>query len=385
MNARLAPKWQRVSAWGGSVLCFLLLSTGCQSVDPSVELLESELRWLEDQLYLLDDQLEQKSAELESCRRYNQSLEAERIRGSSSSDSDDSGGIGSILRNRSDDDYDDSGYGDDSDASDDGRDADDDADDDEINLQPPQIDDGVEGMPNIEVTFPDEGAAVPPRLETDEHKAWPTEQYEDSSMSAGLNGGQLRVSQIVLNSRLTGGYDFDGQPGDEGLLVVIEPRDASGKYVPLPAPVSVEVFDENERIARWDFDISETTSKMRTTLLGRGIHLELPWPIQPPSNTQLRVVAKYDDFATRRELIAKRTVRVDLMPNAQRMFVGPAPLQLPSDRGVADSFATEPMNGLPVSVSSDPAVSGWTKRKSGGGFSAAKEPRGKTPEWSPMR
>ena len=27
----------------------------------------------------------------------------------------------------------------------------------------------------------------------------------------------IRVTRIVLNSRLTGGYDFDGKPGDEGL------------------------------------------------------------------------------------------------------------------------------------------------------------------------
>ena len=48
--------------------------TGCRSTDPSVDLLESELRWLEDRMYLMDEELEQKCAELDSCRRNHASL-----------------------------------------------------------------------------------------------------------------------------------------------------------------------------------------------------------------------------------------------------------------------------------------------------------------------
>lgn len=42
---------------------------GCTYRDPSVEILEGELRWMEDQLYLLEDELARTSVALNKCRR----------------------------------------------------------------------------------------------------------------------------------------------------------------------------------------------------------------------------------------------------------------------------------------------------------------------------
>ena len=57
------------------LLSFCAVVCGCRGPDPSIELLESELRWMEDQLYMLDDQLGQTCAQLEACRRENLSLQ----------------------------------------------------------------------------------------------------------------------------------------------------------------------------------------------------------------------------------------------------------------------------------------------------------------------
>ena len=45
--------------------------------DPTVELLESELRWMEDNLYQLDAQLEASKRQLDSTRRENAALRLE--------------------------------------------------------------------------------------------------------------------------------------------------------------------------------------------------------------------------------------------------------------------------------------------------------------------
>lgn len=45
------------------------LVTGCRYRDPSIDLLESELRWMEDQVYLLEDELTTRCAELAACRQ----------------------------------------------------------------------------------------------------------------------------------------------------------------------------------------------------------------------------------------------------------------------------------------------------------------------------
>ncbi|MCA9268373.1 MAG: hypothetical protein KDA41_07870 [Planctomycetales bacterium] len=44
-----------------------LAALGCRS-DPSVALMEAELRWMEDQYYLLESQYNEKCRELEHCR-----------------------------------------------------------------------------------------------------------------------------------------------------------------------------------------------------------------------------------------------------------------------------------------------------------------------------
>jgi hypothetical protein len=132
----------------------------------------------------------------------------------------------------------------------------------------------------------------------------------------------VHVARIILNSRLTGGYDFDGQPGDEGLLVVVEPQNNAGQYVPLPGDLTIDVFDPAKtgpeaRLARWQFDASETVPYLRQTLLGRGVHLQLPWPNQSPQSSRLRVVASYR-APTGTVLAAERDIRVDIVASQPR-------------------------------------------------------------------
>ena len=131
------------------------------------------------------------------------------------------------------------------------------------------------------------------RLRLHAKRAFPTEGTLTQQVPADVN-----VSRIVLNSRLTGGIDLDGQPGDDGLLVVIEPQNAAGHYLALPGDVSIDVIDPSRsgidgQIARWDFDATETTTRMKQTLLGRGIHLELPWPEDRPASARLKVQVRY--------------------------------------------------------------------------------------------
>jgi hypothetical protein len=106
-----------------------------------------------------------------------------------------------------------------------------------------------------------------------------------------------RVTHLFLNPALTGGSDFDGQPGDDGLLVVLEPRNEANQYIPAAGSVSVVVLDPNRvgdaaRIARWDFDAAELADKFDhgTT---RGLNLTLPWPATPPPGEKLHLFVRY--------------------------------------------------------------------------------------------
>jgi hypothetical protein len=97
---------------------------------------------------------------------------------------------------------------------------------------------------------------------------------------------------------MTGGSDLDGRAGDDGLSVVIEPRNAGDEYVPEAGAVSVVVLDPSKagdaaRVARWDFDLSTAREKLQTRRAVRGIQLQMSWPAAAPQAEKLQLFVRY--------------------------------------------------------------------------------------------
>ncbi|MDA1177799.1 MAG: hypothetical protein O2931_03280, partial [Planctomycetota bacterium] len=305
-----------------------LLCGGCRSrMDPSIDLLESELRWMEDQLYLLDDQLQEKCAQLASSHRENLTLRQEL--GRTSSQRNSAGLAQSPTTPRS---------------SSPGRQ------NENQRAKPPfmpkKLPEQRSPAPNIvphqnqeEPQEPDqipaEDELMPPNIElgspvdpsaTNQHESEPLPHRQASFLHelprlpetpVAATSDDVRVERIILNRRLTGGYDFDEQAGHEGLYLVVEPQDDQGAYLPNPAPLEVTVLDPkrtdtSSRVARWDFTAAETAAHMRQSLVGKGIHLQLPWPHQPPTHEELEVLATYHT-TDGRALEAKQVIRVRIL------------------------------------------------------------------------
>jgi hypothetical protein len=73
---------------------------------------------------------------------------------------------------------------------------------------------------------------------------------------------------------------------------VVEPRAADGKLVRQPGELSLMVVDPEKsgaesRVARWDFSADEAAAAFHKTLLGRGLHFQLPWPNGAPAAKEL--------------------------------------------------------------------------------------------------
>jgi hypothetical protein len=150
------------------------------------------------------------------------------------------------------------------------------------------------------------------------------------------------VAQITLHPALTGGIGTSSRPGDEGLLVVVEPRDFGGNIVNAPGNISVALLDpaltgEQARLARWDFAAAET-QRMIHTGSQQGIHLKLPW-VSTPAHDRLKVFVRY---TTRdgRKLQAERLVGVALD--------GPPPIQREALPEVAPAQAASRPQWSPV-------------------------------------
>ena len=121
-----------------------------------------------------------------------------------------------------------------------------------------------------------------------------------------------KVTHLFLNPALTGGVDFDGQPGDDGLRIIVEPRNADDQFINESGTLSVVVLDptrqgEAARLARWDFDQPATRQLLADNSPRDGMKLELPWPASPPDANRLQLFVRYVT-ADGRKLQADREV-----------------------------------------------------------------------------
>jgi hypothetical protein len=229
---------------GISLIALPLLALGCRT-NPNQLLLEQESRMLEDKVYHLQAMLEDSHAAREATVRENEALKREIAGGDS--------GAGPTV--------------------------------------PPT------GSP-AEPTRPSRRRDAPkleaPTIELPEPSDTPPMDAAPGGDGAGLEG---LPTQLVINKRLTGGMDRDGRDGDEGIMVVVEPRDAAGHLIQSPGAVSVVVMDPAlegaaTRVARWDFAAGEVTNFYRKSPFGPGLQFELPWPSQPPKHRDLRVFVR---------------------------------------------------------------------------------------------
>ena len=220
---------------------------GCralQSPDPSVQLLESELRWMEDNLYALDDQLDRCISQLESSRRDNESLREELTRISANSST--ARPAANSSQASSDEESGDGGF-------------DVPSDDELLNLKSPVVDAGTPNQPkqgtDVEqqsdqrdagpTNTPDGNDSrikldgLPDTQSLPSPKIDPGDASKDPFRSDEANVNRERVTRIVLNRRLTGGYDFDRESGHDGVMVVIEPQNVLAEYIPKTGPVEI--------------------------------------------------------------------------------------------------------------------------------------------------
>ena len=257
---------------------------GCRSRDPSIDLLEGELRWMEDQLYMMEDELALQCDELSRCHRSQcaacmASAQSNRENANPTTVNDRlnrkqkkakaSRPTPAIHQNsprrRFFTDHEEHQ-----------------ADDDHEDLAEPVVE-----LPTLESPA-ESSKSEPVRLPA---------RDVDSSRDEPVT--DHRVTRIEVSGHVAEGMHRYNPQYPEGILVIVQPRNAAGQFVDKSAPVSVVVLDSvkegaEARVARWELDALETGRSIRATGENRGLHLQLPWPKEVPKNTQdLRVFVRY--------------------------------------------------------------------------------------------
>jgi hypothetical protein len=263
----------------------LSLSGGCRHADLNRELVERELRLQEDELYRLHDEVASREKLLEQTRHENATLkrELEQARAGALPPRDIIPAMPPAP----------------------------------IDTQPertPRPDSGVppaQGVPPV-IEIPGGLNGRPTNGAPADRSSWKSTRGvrrasfespvgapgDNDNRVSGADGDDDRIAKIVLNRRLTGGYNADRRLGDEGVMVVIEPRNHRDRLVKRAGDVSLVVIDpalsgEAARIARWDFTAEEIAPMFAKTPRGDGIQLYLRWPARPPEHERLVVFVRY--------------------------------------------------------------------------------------------
>ncbi|MBW3599384.1 MAG: hypothetical protein KY475_19205, partial [Planctomycetes bacterium] len=251
--------------WLAMIAMVLIVASGCgpgrRRSDAYQELLNAEKRWLEDQLYKLDYEYGALKEKHDSTLRENAALR-EALEEAREDEPNGRRDFEPGFRPEPDGD-----------------------------ITPPEIDLGdptappATGLPPI---------TPPSELEQD----LPSEEVPDGVPAPLPDGapahhglGDPQVTHIHLNPLLTGGADFDQKPGDDGISVVIEPRNAAEKYLPIAGPLSLVVLDpakqgEAARVGRWVFTFHETGEMLSRSVFGLGIDLQLLWTSERAANVR---------------------------------------------------------------------------------------------------
>lgn len=105
-----------------------------------------------------------------------------------------------------------------------------------------------------------------------------------------------RAEAIKFNMLLTSGQNRDGEPGDEGLSVMLIPVDAHGDTVKLAGEIELDLFDmtlesDQQRLGQWTFPIEEVRSRWQSGFISSGYLFQVDWQ-KPPAARELTLHAR---------------------------------------------------------------------------------------------
>jgi hypothetical protein len=179
-------------------------------------------------------------------------------------------------------------------------------------------------LPNITT-----GAASPPRINPSQLSVSPDRDLELSlskvdvptQLASGLgNTARItaaspevtdkRIVELHFQPALSRSVSFDDDNRDDGLYLVLQPKNEQGQVVPLAGAMTVEVLDPTRSegqmiIGTWHYSLNEVQSKIQPIGSKQGIHLTLPWNGPNPKSDRLNVIATMQ-FENGRKVIAKK-------------------------------------------------------------------------------
>lgn len=141
----------------------------------------------------------------------------------------------------------------------------------------------------------------------------------------GLGEKRRELLFLVAGVRLgryTGGADFDGKPGDDGIRVYLCPVDRDGHALKAAGEVSIQLFDlaaENDKnlLARYDLSVAEVAKHWAAGFMTYHYRFDCAWKTRPPGQPEVTVRVAFTDYFTGKTFNAQKVCQVSLAPESK--------------------------------------------------------------------
>lgn len=123
----------------------------------------------------------------------------------------------------------------------------------------------------------------------------------------------------VKIERLSGGDDYDGKPGHDGVTVYLQPVDQDGHVIKAAGDIRVQLLDlanpdGKHLIGEYRLGVENARQAWHGKFMTNHYTLKCPWPKQtgPPAHNEITVRVEFTDYLTGRVFRDQKVVEVTL-------------------------------------------------------------------------
>lgn len=133
----------------------------------------------------------------------------------------------------------------------------------------------------------------------------------------------LNPAARIEIDRLSGGYDEDGLPGDEGVVVYLRPIDAEGDVVKATGEIEIQLWDlaastEEVLIGQYVLDAVHARKLWHGKFMTYHYTIRCPWRERPPRHDEVTVRVQFTDYVSGEVLTDQRVCKITTTTLPQR-------------------------------------------------------------------
>ncbi len=131
---------------------------------------------------------------------------------------------------------------------------------------------------------------------------------------------KLYYPEKLVIDKLSGGADYDGQPGDDGVTVYLKPVDRDGDVIKVAGDIRIQLYDlaappGQKLIGEYALAVDQVGPLWHGKLWTGHYTIKCPFPPgQTPRNPEITIRATFVDYFTKRVVSAQTTCTVNRGP-----------------------------------------------------------------------